>query len=132
MTDDDDEYYAGMLADFISTSRDLREFLQVLEEYLERARRRLANGDDLFVDLDDQTPRDLRDRFYARMKAAEDAMTRIRAEGTRRIVDDLGITLTRVAGMTNRSRQFTTRLYRTGVQRRQEARDQVAGSKTSP
>jgi hypothetical protein len=51
-------------------------------------------------------------------------MTRIRAEGTRRLIDDLGMTLTRVAGMTNRSRQFTTRLYRTGVQRRREARDE--------
>jgi hypothetical protein len=127
----DDDYYALLLTEWLSASRELREVLVEMEEYIEDAVERVARGQALFADPG-STPRTedrwdrqrvLRDSFYARINVAQDAMSRIRAEATRRFIDDLGMTSTQVARLTDRSRQFTTRLYRTGQERRKRAEE---------
>ena len=53
-----------------------------------------------------------RDEVYAAMRAVEAAMLELRAEGTRLLVDEEGFSISEVARLSLRSRQFTTRLYR--------------------
>jgi hypothetical protein len=118
----DNEYCAELLNELVSASRDLRTFLVSLEDYLDTTARRIAAGEAVFDEMvADPTPRLMRDAFYDKTKTADEAMTRLRAEGTRRLVDEQGVTLTKMAAVTQRSRQFTTRLYRAGLARRDEA-----------
>lgn len=52
-----------------------------------------------------------RDEVYAAMRAVEAAMLELRAESIRLLVDEEGLSISAVARLSLRSRQFTTRLY---------------------
>jgi hypothetical protein len=134
---DDNQYYAQLMRDFVKVSQGFREFLVDFEDMFEATAKRIDNGEDVFTGegspsgtgvvaqrITDRSSSAYRDRFFGYMKDIDEAHNRLRAEGARRLIDDLGMTLSRVAGMTDRSRQFTTRLYRQGKQRRQEAENQ--------
>lgn len=53
-----------------------------------------------------------RDEFFAALDRFSQQLTRVRAEGIRLHVDVEGRSLTEVAALVGRSRQFVTRLYR--------------------
>lgn len=53
-----------------------------------------------------------RDGIFAALDRFRDQMTRVRSEGIRLHVDVEGRSLTEVAALTGRSRQYVTRLYR--------------------
>lgn len=57
-----------------------------------------------------------RDEFFAALDRLSQQLTRVRAEGIRMHVDVEGRTLTEVAALIGRSRQFVTRLYRQAAQ----------------
>jgi hypothetical protein len=126
---EDDGFYAERLRDFRQASRAYRAVLVDFEQMIDATVDRIDRSEDVFRGnrmlgsnglLTDRSTIDMRNRYFEHRTALDEAFTRLRAEGVRRMVDDLGWTLTRVAALTERSRQFTTRLYRQGRQWRTE------------
>jgi hypothetical protein len=119
---------------FVQVSQRFREFLVEFEELLEATSQRIDRGEDVFTGSGAPSPNGVvlerianqsasvyRDRFFDCMSAIDQAHNRIRAECARRLIDELGWSLTKTAQASGRSRQFTTRLYRQGQHWRQEA-----------
>jgi hypothetical protein len=131
---DDNLFYAELLRDFVQVSRSFRGFLVDFEAMLEATATRIDHGEDVFTGsgspsgkgvvaerVTDRSSIEYRDRFFGHMSDIDLAMNRLRAEGARRLIDDLGWTLTKTAEASARSRQFTTRLYHHGKHWRQDA-----------
>jgi len=94
---------------------DLRAALVDLESTalaVQRLRRRGVPFSQIYNDLH---IRDLRDRVFERLTTFERAFNATRSLGVRMLVDEEGMTLTQVAHLMHRSRQFVTRLYRAPV-----------------
>ena len=58
----------------------------------------------------------VRDEFFSTVDRFNRRLTALRAEGIRLLVEEEGRTLTEVAVLVGRSRQFVTRLYRQAAQ----------------
>jgi len=54
----------------------------------------------------------VRDQYFAAVDRFHDQLTKMRSEGVRLLVEEEGQSLTEVAALIGRSRQFVTRLYR--------------------
>lgn len=72
----------------------------------------LASGGSISVVYLDRAAQERRDALFEAMAEFDRAMTRARIRSVRTMVDDEGMSLSEVARLVSRSRQFVTRLYR--------------------
>ena len=103
----------GLIHGYLEAKRELVDALNSNDAPIHEFRTAIESGDTVgraLARLGSQAR--TRDAVYAAMRRVEHALLDLRAESIRLLIDEDGLSISEVARISERSRQFTARLYR--------------------